>query len=430
MAKLGSLCLELVRHILSFLQPIQSAETEADVRKDRAKELSRQRANHERRLALHALTLTTLALNEICNPFLYSAIILTMSLPGVGSLLDLRRTFSTRPALAGYVKYVENRTYDCWGRSLRPALRSAWGYQTVITYFDDLGDLLTLCPNIAHANLVSLEDSNLSLWVNVIGGQAPYGVPRRRGLQQLTSLCVQVNTSLPFGPINWTPDFELICSALSRMPSLNTLRTSFVADFNSHFPTNFGYLTTIHLNDTFMTLAQLCDVVETCLVLKHFSCSWQHYQDHTFDARKLLKSLRYHEGCLESFEIAHPYRGGIPVRPNIPIGGFGDFTSLKTLKIDHVTLLGPEDAEEEETMPISELLPPSLENLHLGFQAPFDWDNDHVAHCPMLWDLVKDDQSLPDLCEVTVTAPMGAAATFLQAEFAQQGVNFRVLHVN
>jgi hypothetical protein len=139
--------------------------------------------------------------------------------------------------------------------------------------------------------------------------------------------------------------------------------------------------------------------VETCKVLKSFRINHGGAMvgDDDFNSRALYQSLRLHKNSLERIWLASDEKS---LSDNNPwMGSFIDFSVLKTLKVS-IKGLALLDDEDEPTRQLTNVFPPSLENLYL-----WECDNEQFRWAIEQLESLIDSESLPKLTTLNLELP-------------------------
>jgi hypothetical protein len=325
-----------------------------------------------------ALCRTSKGINNVGRELLYESIYLELYNQNLDTLSLLCRTLEENPTLASQVKKLYLQLCHSNASSRDDDLRRQYVSQSSM-----LSKILDLCPNlttisITHPYPVSdlvtqninrsisnalhlreLEFINVdTMWPPQIPGETDVNVSLLTHTLRIKSL-TSISTTLQQGPDS------LILPASLVMPPVNSI-------------------VRLSLNDAYLSMESLSNIMSQLLHLKHLSLSFLWYADPVnphvgehLDCDKLGLALAHRASTLESLKIAVQFgsRCALEVTggggtysnwgPRYSIGSLGSFTKLQSLQLAPEILLG---WEKDTNLSLRDMLPVSLRDLH------FRWD--------------------------------------------------------
>ena len=424
---------ELLLHVVSSLGYIQSAKPQAQAFRNREKESTRQRENHDRRIALHALCGTSQRLKRVSQSVLYSAFMGSATWSGFIPLCRFLRTLREEPGLARHVQYFENRLSDYKGNSLYDSLEVLGAVEMVKDYFDTLVATICLTPNLTHLSVVSLETSEVSLWRHIVKDKDKDALPHMaaHGFPKLESLCLQIHTE-DYGIGEESAWFRRITNALMTVPTLKTLNVS-GATSGSVVPIYNGKhkcLQDIQITESILDFDELVQLVSSCTDLKRLSCDWAYLTTQLFHLPDLHNALTAHADSLRTLRLdAREVRLQEVDSSFQPLPSLRDFTALQTVELCEASLFANNSSildVPNQILPtrIAHLMPPSLRSLTILIKANTGYNNDRrLDEAQGLCDLADDCPTmLPNLHQVWIKWKYSLRAASLTARFRDVGV--------
>ncbi|XPS99116.1 hypothetical protein M3J09_008298 [Ascochyta lentis] len=434
---------EILLEIARGLQAIRSYETQSVAFKHKGTEKGRQRENHIRQKALHALCLTSHRLRCISLPTLYASSITCATWSGLKQLRLFHRTISSSEkalnqskSLKGYVQYVENRLADYLGNSLHDdeifQEKSAFGY------FHLLSKVVLCAPNLEHLCVVSLEHGEVSFWDHLLAKSHPSTRLVGHGLGKLRYLSIQIHAHA-WPTVPGAAVFERISLTLRSFAMLSELRVS-GATTNREFelvsrPQKVPNLQRLDLTECCLEMSEVADLLSACKDVRHFTCRWAYLQGARSGPSELRTALLAHTDILESLALDTReirYDPNIELEPKV-LGSLRALKSLKSLEICETGFsscdLSLLDFPDQRLDPgLSMLLPRSLERMTLLARGDFNhYDEDVLEDAFCLWQLAHDRMTtLPHLKALCIVARHDLSAPGLVKVFKKAGVQFHI----
>ncbi|KAF2819234.1 hypothetical protein CC86DRAFT_148977 [Ophiobolus disseminans] len=329
---------ELILEVVNYLGCILSHEPQSTAFKKKQEETARQRENHQRQLALHALCLTSHRFRRITTPMLYTSFVSAATSYSFKPLQLFHRTVcNAGPAaglqnrLAEYLLYVENRLSDYLGNSLYKDTESDDAILMVTEYFRLLADIVNHAPNLQHLTVVSLEANEVSFWKHILpndGNQSLTTIPNH-GFQKLQSLSFQTHTKA-YRLDSPVASFRRICSAMTAAPMLTDLRASGVMTNDTNLPLSgaFTRVQRMEITECVLDFAEMSELWAACNGLRHIICEWAFLDHERGSPAHLYEGLLRHENSLETLHLdMREVRMGWPER----LGSLQSFAALQSL---------------------------------------------------------------------------------------------------
>ncbi|KAF1957669.1 hypothetical protein CC80DRAFT_547563 [Byssothecium circinans] len=422
MAGISSLPDELILNVLSNFETVRSDEPQAQAFQEKDHERNRQRENRASQLALHTLCLVSRRLNGLGTPFLYASFFGSATNYGLGPVQAFHRTISERSDLAKHVEYVENRLSDYLGNDLLHTILHE-AENIVPEYFRLLGTIICLSPNLQQLCVISLENSEITLWNHIFGAGREVQLPSH-GFPKLKKVAFQTNAKDEYVSIHDGRSFSRICSGLALMPSLLSLEVSgAVCGCSRDFATPFANLQRVSLNDTMASTDEVAMLLLACNRLTHFACEWVNRYYISGGVPSILEmGLRKHQHSLETLSLTARghFVDGVHVdhtgNLDFPIK-YQEFTALTEVTLPRLLLPAkPFMLPYLDTEPLAKFLPASLESLIIeNFCLDSTSSFELLA---ALWTLTRDcPQLLPRLRQVAVRVRDTDYAMILETTF-------------
>jgi hypothetical protein len=241
----------------------------------------------------------------------------------------------------------------------------------VAEYFDRLGILIGLMPNLTHLSIVSLETSGVSLWRHLV--QDKDCIPRMatHGFTRLQTLCFQIHT-IDLGLGEQSAWFLRVANALLQVPTIRQLRANgATSEAFALVNGKYNHLESIDITDCILDLEELVQLTSACTTLKDLACQWAYLDSLDFNLLDLHSALSVHKNTLgRPLLDACEVRFGATIFPMQRMGNLHDFTALRSLEMCEIAISASnmfitDFPDQHLSVNLSELLPPSLERLSI-----------------------------------------------------------------
>jgi hypothetical protein len=420
---------ELILQIISSFEVIRSDEPQSQAFRDKTKEKSRQRQNHDGQAVLHALCLTSRTLNRVSTSRLYSSFVGSTTLHGIGLLRSFLATVTSKPELGNHIEYVENRLSDYLGNDLLHDMDFHEAETMVAEYFVRLAILVRRSPNIRHLCVVSIESIDISFWRHLLPDASL--VPRcdiaDHGFPKLQTLALQTNTKQKYAQVSPAASFSVIFIEMGAAPNLSRIRASgleFGLAVSVWQP--FATLRHIDLTEVESEFEDVDRILSACNDLERFTCQWA-YLSMRESSIDLLPSISRHKNTLKTLWLAAS--ASQYDTANTPVVNLNNLSSLTALTEAKLSNFGVRDRyslppSTAWTSPLlSTRLPSSIQ--HLTIMYPTIW-TDTVSYSfdvlTELWRLAENRaQLLPNLRELVILFEDGPLWAFDSTTGASQG---------
>ena len=421
---------ELLLLVVSSLQTVRSFEPQSRAFRFKQREKMRQRDNHQRQYALHALTLTSKTLRDMALPTLYAAFTGSSTFHGLQKLQLFARTISEQPFRHQHLQYIEVRLSDYLGTDLYDALydETPESLTFLEEYYAVLAIVIRDASELVHLSVASLEYLDYDLWFQLLHKANP---SFKRDLPKLETLCLQLHTF--DSGVNDT--FTAILNALRRIPSLKAIHASSIQLSLSvpHLGVHQN-LKVIDICDCTVDVTALADFVTKCRAIKHLGCHWNYLHSQGTDISKLCASLSTQQDTLEYLHLdtreirLNQDAGDFPIRV---LGSLQHCKVLRNVELSEISLSANEESVLDVPMVefplrISQVLPRSVESFAILLSAKVRQHRTLLDGVKALEDLADDcrvDAALPNLRNVEVRC-RSALSTI------QIGDRFRDVNVN
>jgi hypothetical protein len=433
---------ELLLYIIHYFESIRSFEPQSTAFQDKKKECARQCENRIRQLTLHSLCLTSRRLRDIATPTLYASFHESVTLEGLERLKLFHRTISgTGPSLgqkrlSDHLQYIETRLADHLGNSLSEDIEHFDAYNLPEDFFDPLGDIVRLAPNVQHLSVVSVETHYASFWKHILPERPPaLGLPGH-GFKKLRTLCFQMHTEgrRNLGPVS----FDYICSAMMSLPLLVDFQASgaVTEDYFFGMKGSSKQLQRLEITQCELNLGQMWSLLFACKGLRHVVCEW------AFDIPAdgvapwvLLEGLLLHAETLQTLHVDMReimfYSSSTPIS-NL-LGDLRPFRKLESLTICETSLTGSgyiliEFPRRRTEHRIKEFLPDNLKTLTFLLDSGLHPEGKEcLDEILALWHLLEDCKKRPtDLRKIMIVASFQPYAPKLKEAFAETDIEFDV----
>lgn len=432
---------EILLEVVRGLETIRSFDTQSVAFKQKGTEKGRQRENHFRQRALHALCLTSHRLRCLSLPTLYASSTSCATPAGLKKLLSFYRTISNpsnamgqSKRLAEHVQYVENRLADHFGNSLQDD--ELFQQKSVSSYFKLLSKIVLCAPNLSNLCVVSLEYDDISFWNHL----APRLYPSKYhvGHTKLKHVSIQIHSQMPY-PNSESSLFEGISLSLQSFTMLSELRISGAttnrASNVAHSLGTLPNLLRLDLTECELEMYEVAWLLRACTNVRQFTCKWAYLPGAYYGPPEIHAALLTLASTLETLTLdARDYRyfANDGTEPKL-------LESLRPLKVlKHLTICESgflssnlsllDFPDQTLDCEISTLLPENLEHMTLLMKGDFEsYDEDVLDDAYPLLQLVQNcRQELRHLKTLCIESRHDLTAPNLTAEFERVGVLFNI----
>ncbi|KAF2651143.1 hypothetical protein K491DRAFT_720086 [Lophiostoma macrostomum CBS 122681] len=391
---------ELLLQVVCRLQTIRSFDPQSRAFRDREKEKTRQRDNHQRQYALHALTLTSKPLRDMALSTLYAAFTGASTIHGLKRLRLFARTLSERPCYHRYLQYIEVRQGDYLGNALFIDFdddESPEAPAFLEHYYALLAMVIRAACDLRHLSIASLEYMEFNLWQHLLHGSNP-----SLDLPKLETLCLQLHA--------YDSELSTVTSILNALRPIHCLKAIYASSISlSTSPLLLGVhqnLGVIDLCDCMVDVPALADFVTKCQAIKHLGCHWNFLHSQGTDLFRFCTSLSAHQNTLEYLHLdtreirLHEDAGDYPIRT---LGSLRHFKVLRSVELSETSLSANEKSILDVPgldfpLRISNVLPDSVETFAMLL-------NVKPRHHKTLLDGVRALENFADDCRLDTALP-------------------------